>query len=179
METRAPFPKCPQPLQAASAAGKRPLLTSLEALPVLPGDHPVGGRVAGHRAVVPGVHQTVASLAGVVPATREHMGGQGGQSWAHTAQRESAPGSRHRSSLFGSSATNTRPLGEQQCLHRAQAAQASLPYHPSKSPGMGSGSELEQQQWAAPSSHHFSFLLMKHRSSPPGISCSPRGFFLP
>jgi len=34
----------------------------------------------------------MASLAGVVPATREHRGCQGGQGWACTAQREPAPG---------------------------------------------------------------------------------------
>lgn len=117
--TTAPFPECPKPPQAASATGKWPLLTSQEALPMLPGDHPAGGRVAGRGTVVPGVHQTVASLAGVVPATREHTGCQGGQSRARTAL-----GSQDWSILFGSSA---RSPGAQQCPRRAQAAQASLP----------------------------------------------------
>lgn len=117
--TTAPFPECPKPPQAASAAGKWLLLTSREDLPMLPGDHPAGGRVAGHGTVIPGVHQTVASLAGVVPATREHTGCQGEQSWARTAL-----GSQDWNILFGSSA---RPLGEQQCARHAQAAQASLP----------------------------------------------------
>lgn len=55
-------------LWAAGEDGTGPLLTGLAALPVVPGHHAGRGRVAGHGAVIPGLHQRVASLAGVVPA---------------------------------------------------------------------------------------------------------------
>uniref|UniRef100_A0A8B9D101 Solute carrier family 38 member 8 n=1 Tax=Anser brachyrhynchus TaxID=132585 RepID=A0A8B9D101_9AVES len=55
-------------LWAAGEDGTGPLLTSLAAFPAVPGHHAGRGRVAGHGAVVPGLHQRVASLAVVVPA---------------------------------------------------------------------------------------------------------------
>lgn len=91
--------------------GKQPSLTSLETLPMLLGDHPAGGRVAGHGAVIPGVRQTMASLAGVVPATGEHAGHQGGQSWARRAGCETAQGANVGASFLAAQLLLPDPLG--------------------------------------------------------------------
>lgn len=106
---------------------------------MLPGDHPGGGRVAGHGVVIPGVTQAVTILAGVVPATREHAGCQDSRA-GHTQSGMS----QHWSILSGSSADDARPPGEQQCPHWAQAVQASFLHHPLASASVGSGSETEE-----------------------------------
>lgn len=115
--TTDPVPKHPRPRQAAGEAGKRPPLTSREALAVLPGDHSAGGRVAGHRAVIPAVHQAMTSLAGVVPATREHMGHQGAEPGTSSMSwpRRASVGA----SFLVALPLMSDPLGEQQCPHLA------------------------------------------------------------
>lgn len=95
---------------SAPSHPRQPTLTSLEALSLLPGDHPGGGRVAGCRVVIPGVTQAMPILAGVVPATREHTGCQDSRA-GHAQSTMSQPWS----ILSGSSANDTRPLGEPQC----------------------------------------------------------------
>lgn len=112
---------CRHPLRAlcccwhlsAPSHPRQPALTSLEALSLLPGDHPGAGRVAGDGVVIPGVTQAVTILAGVVSATREHTGCQDSRA-GHTQSGMSQPGSQHWSLLSGSSAHDARALGRGQ-----------------------------------------------------------------
>lgn len=154
---------------SAPSHPRQPALTSLEALSLLPGDHPGGGRVAGCRVVIPGVTQAVTILAGVVPATREHTGCQ-------DSRAGHAQGASTGSLFLVPLPTIPDPL-ESNSAHCAQAVQASFLHHPSASASGESRSETQECQWAAPSSHHFSFLLMEQHS-PPSTTSSLQGLFL-